>query len=121
MTLKKMVTSVFNKFLQKITWRIYSQRHYPHQHLKSWYTTLECDDSENSNNVFIRGSRNIALKEYEYCTLFSLTMIFFHWVFLARFLMRQLLMYKNEVLFSSLEFFPSKVLTRHRVSRKGEN
>ena len=72
MAFKKMMTSVFNKFLQKKTWQTYSQRHYPHQHLKNWCTILECDDSENSSAILIRGVEILPLMNIDITVFFLL-------------------------------------------------
>jgi len=55
-----------------------------------------------------------------FCTLFSLTMVLSHWVFLVRFLTRQIITHSKGycTLFPSLELFStefyfSKVLMRH--------
>ena len=56
------------------------------------------------------------------CTLFSLTRVFSHWIFLARFLMRQQIVRIKRYVYSfsftrifSYRVFPSKVLTRHII------
>lgn len=47
--------------------------------------TLKCNNSDNSTDVLMKWSRNTAF--------FFLDYSFFHWVFLTRFLMKQLLKY----------------------------
>ncbi len=59
MILKKMATSLYNKFVRRITWQTYLQNHYQPQPLKNWCRTLECGDSNISSNIPTSGSKCI--------------------------------------------------------------
>ena len=53
---KRMERSISSRLARKITWQIYSPKHYLLQLLRNWFTRLECDDLEIFNNIDKRGS-----------------------------------------------------------------
>ena len=90
------------KFFKRQHERLIYKGNYQLRHLKSLSTTLKCDNSENSSDVLMRGSKNTAffswlwffqlglpsnvfneaiIKVYKMMYFFSFTRIFFHWIF----------------------------------------
>ena len=72
---------------------IWPQRYCQYQHMKSWHTRLK-DIITRIKWCFNQGEYNTR------CTLFSLAEVLSHWVFLARFLMRQQIMLIKRYVYS---------------------